>query len=88
MKITPALEYEKIRQDAESWNKVILHREGKFYRAYEWSAWIIKTADITPLYRRADINAVGDHPELLENELTLKFGYFDRDMKVYTLKNT
>lgn len=26
--------------------------------------------------------------ELLENELTLKFGYFDRDMKVYTLKNT
>ena len=39
MKITPALEYEKIRQDAESWNKVILHREGKFYRAYEWSAW-------------------------------------------------
>ena len=26
--------------------------------------------------------------ELLENELTLKFGYFDRGMKVYTLKNT
>ena len=81
MKITPALEYEKIRQDAESWNKVILHREGKFYRAYEWSAWIIKTVV-------AHHDTFKLRKELLENELTLKFGYFDRDMKVYTLKNT
>lgn len=52
MKITPALEYEKIRQDAESWNKVILHREGKFYRAYEWSAWIIKTVVCTEAFQK------------------------------------
>ena len=43
MLIVPALEYEKIRQEAESWNKIILHREGKFYRVYEWSLWLIKT---------------------------------------------
>lgn len=52
MKITPALEYEKIRQDLESWNKVILHREGKFYRAYEWSAWIIKTVVCTEAFQK------------------------------------
>lgn len=42
MKLTPALEYEKLRQDAESWNKIFLHKDGKFFRAYEWSAWLIK----------------------------------------------
>ena len=43
MLIVPALEYEKVRQDADSWNKIILHREGKFYRVYEWSLWLVKT---------------------------------------------
>ena len=42
MLIVPALEYEKQRQDHTSWNKVILHREGKFYRVYEWSLWLVK----------------------------------------------
>ena len=41
MKITPALAYEKLRQDAESQNKIILHKDGKFYHVYEWSAWLI-----------------------------------------------
>ena len=52
MKIIPALEYERIRQDADSWNKVVLHREGKFYRAYEWSAWIIKTVVCTEAFQK------------------------------------
>lgn len=43
MKLKPALEYEKLREDRESWNKIILHQDGKFYHAYEWSAWLIKT---------------------------------------------
>lgn len=43
MLIVPALEYEKQRQNPSDWNKVILHREGKFYRSYEWSLWLIKT---------------------------------------------
>lgn len=42
MKITPALEYEKLRQDADSQNKIILHKDGKFYHVYEWSAWLLK----------------------------------------------
>lgn len=36
MKLSAALEYEKLREDAASWNKVILHRDGKFYHAYDW----------------------------------------------------
>ena len=43
MRLTPALEFEKLRQDPESWNKIFLHKDGKFFRAYEWSAWLIKT---------------------------------------------
>lgn len=42
MRLSAALEYEKLREDAVSWNKVILHRDGKFYHAYDWSAWLIK----------------------------------------------
>lgn len=42
MKLIPALQYEKIRQDSESWNKIICHKEGRFYHIYEWSAWLVK----------------------------------------------
>ena len=41
MQIIAAIEYDRLRKEPENWNKVILHREGKFYRAYEWSAWLI-----------------------------------------------
>lgn len=47
MKITPALEYERLRQDADSQNKIILHKDGKFYHVYEWSAWLLKTIACT-----------------------------------------
>ena len=52
MLIVPALEYEKKRQDPSDWNKVILHREGKFYRAYEWSLWLIKTFVCTENFQK------------------------------------
>ena len=47
MQIIAAIEYDRLRKEPENWNKVILHREGKFYRAYEWSAWLIKTVVCT-----------------------------------------
>jgi hypothetical protein len=43
MKLNIALENEKNRSDNNTWNKIFLHRDGKFYHAYEWSAWLIKT---------------------------------------------
>lgn len=52
MKLIPALEYEKLRQDAGSWNKIIAHREGKFYHIYEWSAWLVKTVVCTEDFQR------------------------------------
>ena len=52
MLIVPALEYEKNRQQPADWNKIILHREGKFYRAYEWSLWLIKTVICTEDFQK------------------------------------
>ena len=52
MQITPALAYEVQRQDAESWNKIILHKDGTFYHAYEWSAWLIKTISCTETFQK------------------------------------
>ena len=42
MRLNDALENEKNRQERESWNKIYLHKDGKFFHAYEWSAWLIK----------------------------------------------
>ena len=53
MKITPALAYEKLRQDAQSQNKIILHKDGKFYHVYEWSAWLLKTVVCTEEMQQA-----------------------------------
>jgi hypothetical protein len=52
MQIIAAIEYDRLRKEPENWNKVILHREGKFYRAYEWSAWLIKTVVCTDAFHR------------------------------------
>lgn len=43
MKLRAALEYEKVRSNDDGLNRIILHKDGKFYHAYEWSAWLIKT---------------------------------------------
>lgn len=47
MRLTPALAYEKLRQDTDSLNKIILNKDGKWYHVYEWSAWLLKTVVCT-----------------------------------------
>lgn len=40
-KIADVLQIERNRQAPEDWNKIHLFQMGDFYRAYEWSAWLI-----------------------------------------------
>lgn len=39
--ITEILEFESIRNELETQRVVHLFQEGSFYRAYEWSAWLM-----------------------------------------------
>ena len=43
MRLNQALDNEKQRQEPQNWNKIFLHKDGKFLHAYEWSAWLTKT---------------------------------------------
>lgn len=40
-KIADVLQTERSRQESTEWNKIHLFQMGDFYRAYEWSAWLI-----------------------------------------------
>jgi len=40
-KIADVLATERNRQQPQEWNKIHLFQMGDFYRAYEWSAWLI-----------------------------------------------
>lgn len=42
-KISEILEIEKQRTEPATWNVIHLFKEGGFYRAYNWSAWLIVT---------------------------------------------
>ena len=72
MKITPALAYEKLRHDAQSQNKIILHKDGKFYHIYEWSAWLLKTLVCTEETQRER----GDAKMLQINRFVTKSGEY------------
>ena len=72
MKISPALSYEKLRQDAESQNKIILHKDGKFYHVYEWSAWLLKTLACTEELQKER----GDAKMLQVNRFVTKSGEY------------
>ena len=72
MKITPALAYEKLRQDAETQNKIILHKDGKFYHVYEWSAWLLKTLVCTEELQKER----GDAKPLQVNRFVTKSGEY------------
>lgn len=72
MKLTPALEHEKLRQDQENWNKIYLHKDGKFFRAYEWSAWLIKTVVCTEEFQKER----GDVKLLAANRYVTKKGEY------------
>lgn len=52
MRLNDALENEKKRQESESWNKIYLHKDGKFFHAYEWSAWLIKAFVCTEEFQK------------------------------------
>ena len=52
MRLNDALENEKNRQEIESWNKIYLHKDGKFFHAYEWSAWLIKAFVCTEEFQK------------------------------------
>lgn len=53
MRLTPALAYEKLRQDVDSMNKIILNKDGRWYHVYEWSAWLLKTVVCTEEMQQA-----------------------------------
>lgn len=40
-KIADVLQTERNRQQSTEWNKIHIFQMGDFYRAYEWSAWLI-----------------------------------------------
>lgn len=40
MQLSEIIEKEKLREDIDLCRKAYLYREGKFLRAYEWSAWL------------------------------------------------
>lgn len=42
-KISEILDIEKDRNEQDKWNIIHLFKEGGFYRAYNWSAWLIVT---------------------------------------------
>lgn len=72
MKITPALAYEKLRQDAQSQSNIILHKDGKFYHVYEWSAWLLKTLVCTEEFQQER----GDAKMLQVNRFITKSGEY------------
>ncbi len=53
MKLTPALAYEKQRQDADSMNQIVLNKDGKWYHIYDYSAWLLKTVVCTEEMQQA-----------------------------------
>lgn len=77
MRLASALEYEKIREGAENWNKIILHKDGKFYHVYEWSAWLVKMFVCTEEFQkeRGDktILSVGRYKTKVEEYAMLGF---------------
>lgn len=47
MRLKEALQWEKQRESPESLNKVYLNKDGMFWHAYDWSAWLMKTVACT-----------------------------------------
>ena len=47
MRLKEALEREKQRENADSWNKIYMNKDGMFWHIYDWSAWLLKTVVCT-----------------------------------------
>ena len=52
-KIKDVLQIERNRQPATEWNKIHLFKMGDFWRAYEWSAWLISVISYNDKVRMA-----------------------------------
>ena len=52
MKLSDALQWEAQRENPETWNKVYLNKDGKFWHAYNWSAWLMKKVVCTEELQR------------------------------------
>lgn len=52
MKLSAALQYENQPRSEADWNKIYLNHDGKFFHAYEWSAWLIKAVACTEEYQQ------------------------------------
>ena len=51
MSIAEILEIERNREESSTWNVIHLFKEGSFYRAYEWSAWLITVVSFNDAVR-------------------------------------
>ena len=51
MSIADILEIERNREESSTWNVIHLFKEGSFYRAYEWSAWLITVVSFNDAVR-------------------------------------
>ena len=52
-KIADVLQTERNRQAPTEWNKIHIFQMGDFYRAYEWSAWLIVAITYNDKVRKA-----------------------------------
>jgi len=72
MRLTAALEFEKLREEESTWRRIVLHRDGKFYHAYNWSAWLVKNYVCTEQLQKQR----GDDKMLAVNRYTSKNGEY------------
>ena len=85
MKLIPALELEKLREEENTWNKIVLHHDGKFYHAYEWSAWLIKTVTCSEDFQkeRGDDKILSANRYLTKNNEYAMIGFPIESMSKY-----
>lgn len=70
-KIADVLATERNRQQPTEWNKIHLFQMGDFYRAYEWSAWLIVAITYSDKVRHQQ---QGDRKPLKVSKKTLASG--------------
>ena len=73
-KIADVLATERNRQQPTEWNKIHLFQMGDFYRAYEWSAWLIVAITYSDKVRHQQ---QGDRKPLKVSKKTLASGGSD-----------
>ena len=75
-KITDVLITESNRREGSEWNKIHLFEMGDFYRAYEWSAWLISVITYSDEVRKQQKDRKPlkvSHKQLSNSEMTFCF---------------